>query len=200
MQSQKGERAKDVQITEQQPKILQITQDIVRMPPTPYIAQMPATQDIVQIPATPDILQIAAQMVEIQPLKRALGGNRYLEFKGWNGSKRVDLRLWKDCTVPTKEGVSLHLESLVQHVGGHRRFAYYSHRKRTSRLAIPYRRRRSLRHHQGIISLRSHQKALYSPGEWTYRPTRRGVALHFGEWKELKIPIPLMEEREPELT
>ena len=72
MQSQKGERAKDVQITEQQPKILQITQDIVRMPPTPYIAQMPATQDIVQIPATPDILQIAAQMVEIQPLKRAL--------------------------------------------------------------------------------------------------------------------------------
>lgn len=22
--------------------------------------------------------------------------------------------------------------------------------------------------------------------EWTYRPTKRGVALHFGEWKELK--------------
>jgi len=22
--------------------------------------------------------------------------------------------------------------------------------------------------------------------EWTYRPTKRGVALHIGEWKELK--------------
>jgi hypothetical protein len=37
-------------------------------------------------------------------------------------------------------------------------------------------------------------------GEWTYRPTKRGVALHFGEWKELKKPIPLLEEREPERT
>ena len=38
--------------------------------------------------------------------------------------------------------------------------------------------------------------------EWTYRPTKRGVALHFGEWKELKKTqtIPLLEEREPELT
>jgi hypothetical protein len=42
------------------------------MPPTPDIVQMPATQDIVQIPATQDILQMAAQIVEMQPLKRAL--------------------------------------------------------------------------------------------------------------------------------
>jgi hypothetical protein len=35
--------------------------------------------------------------------------------------------------------------------------------------------------------------------EWTYRPTKRGVALHFREWKELKQIIPLLEEREPEL-
>jgi hypothetical protein len=34
---------------------------------------------------------MAAQMFDIRPLKRALGGNRYLEFKEWNGSKRVDL-------------------------------------------------------------------------------------------------------------
>jgi hypothetical protein len=68
-------------MTEQQPKILQITQDIVQMPPAQNIVQMPATQDVVQIPATQDILQMAAQIVEIQPLKRALGGNRYLEFR-----------------------------------------------------------------------------------------------------------------------
>jgi hypothetical protein len=30
---------------------------------------------------------MAAQMVDIQPLKRALGGNRYLEFPEWNGYK-----------------------------------------------------------------------------------------------------------------
>ena len=97
-------------MTEQHPKILQVAQDIVQMLPTADIVQMPATQDIVQISSTQDILQMAAQMVDIQPLKRALGGNRYLEFKEWNGSKRVDLRFWKDGTVPTKEGVSLHLD------------------------------------------------------------------------------------------
>jgi hypothetical protein len=80
------------------------------MPPTADIVQMPTTQDTVQIPPTQDILQITAQIVDIQPLKRALGGNRYLELKEWNGSKRVDLRFWKDDTVPTKEGVSLHLD------------------------------------------------------------------------------------------
>jgi hypothetical protein len=50
---------------------------------------------------------MAAQMFEIQPLKRTLEGNRNLEFKEWNGSKRVDLRFWKDGTVPIKEGVRL---------------------------------------------------------------------------------------------
>jgi hypothetical protein len=96
MPSQKGKRAKGVQMTEQQPKTPQII-DIVEMPPT---------VDIVQSPPTQDILQMAAQMVDIQPLKRALGGNIYLELTEWNGSKRVDLRFWKDGTVPTKEGVS----------------------------------------------------------------------------------------------
>ena len=106
-------------MTDKQPKILQVTQYIVQMPPTADIVQMPANQDIVQIPATQDIvhipptqdiLQMAAQMFEIQPLKRALGGNRYLELKEWNGSKRVDLRFWKDGAVPTKEGLGLHLD------------------------------------------------------------------------------------------
>ena len=86
-------------MTEQQPKTPQII-DIVEMPPTQNGSQTPDTAQI------EDILQ----MVDIQPLKRALGGNRYLEFTEWNGSKRVDLRFWKDGTVPMKEGVSLHLD------------------------------------------------------------------------------------------
>jgi hypothetical protein len=49
MPSQKGKRAKGVQMTEQQPKTPRII-DIVEMPPTADIAQMPATQDIVQSP------------------------------------------------------------------------------------------------------------------------------------------------------
>ena len=60
---------------------------------------------IVQNPPKQDILQMAAQMLDIQPLKGALGENRYLTFTEWNESKRVDLRFWKDGTVPTK-GVS----------------------------------------------------------------------------------------------
>jgi hypothetical protein len=32
------------------------------------------------------------------------------------------------------------------------------------------------------------RKHFIPAGEWTYRPTKRGVALHFGEWKELKKP------------
>jgi hypothetical protein len=43
MPSQKGKRAKGVQMTEQQPKTPRII-DIVEMPPTADIAQMPATQ------------------------------------------------------------------------------------------------------------------------------------------------------------
>ena len=58
------------------------------------------------MPATQDIVQMAVQLVHIQPLE----GKRYLKFTEWNGSKRVDLRFWKDRTVPTKEGVSLHLD------------------------------------------------------------------------------------------
>jgi hypothetical protein len=46
MPSQRGKRAKGVQMTEQQTKIPQII-DIVEMPPTADIVQMPATQDIV---------------------------------------------------------------------------------------------------------------------------------------------------------
>ena len=99
MPSQKGKRAKVVQMTEQQPKTPQII-DIVEMPPTQNGSQTPDTAQI------EDILQMAAQMVDIQSLKRALGGNIYLELTEWNGSKRVDLRFWKDGTVPTKEGVS----------------------------------------------------------------------------------------------
>jgi len=35
--------------------------------------------------------------------------------------------------------------------------------------------------------------------EGTYHPTKRGVALHIGEWKELKNVIPVLKQREPEL-
>jgi hypothetical protein len=60
---------KGVQMTEQQPKTPQII-DIVEMPQTQNGSQTPDTAQI------EDILQ----MVDIQPLKRALGENIYLEF------------------------------------------------------------------------------------------------------------------------
>jgi hypothetical protein len=51
--------------------------DIVEMQPTQNGSQTPDTAQI------EDILQMAAQMVDIQPLKRALGGNIYLELTEW---------------------------------------------------------------------------------------------------------------------
>ena len=153
---------------------------------------MPATKDIVQIPPTQGILQMVAHMIEIQPLKRALGGNRYLELKEWNGSKRVDLRFWKDSTVPTKEGVSLHLDQwktlcnmsdvihdLLTIVIEKEPVDWRCHIRDEAYVTIkaPY----------VCVHIIKH---FIPAGEWTYRPTKRGVALHFGEWKELKkIPI-----------
>jgi hypothetical protein len=60
---------------------------------------------------------------------------------------------------------------------------------------------RGLDRHENVVS------DMVSPLYWFLfydsgkenRPTKRGVALHFGEWKELKQIIPLLEEREPEL-
>jgi hypothetical protein len=94
--------------------------------------------------------------------------------------------------------MSAQMESPVQHVGRHRRFAYQSHRKRTSRW----------RYHIGddvFVTIKApyvcvHIRKHFIPtSEWTYRPIKRGVALHVGEWKELKKTIPLLEEREPKL-
>jgi hypothetical protein len=65
MPSQKGKRAKDVQMTEQQPKIPQVTQDIVQMPLTADIVQMPATQDIAQLTSKNVILFLENDVIFI---------------------------------------------------------------------------------------------------------------------------------------
>jgi hypothetical protein len=144
---------------------------------------------------------MAAQLVDIQPLKRALGGSIYLELTEWNGSKRVDLRFWKDGTVPTKERVSLHLDQwkalcnmsdviddlltrVIENEPVEWRYHIGNDVFVTIKAPFPF------------VHIRKH---FIPADEWTYRPTKRGVALHFGEWKELKQIIPLLEEREPEL-
>ena len=66
-------------MTEQQPKTPQII-DIVEMPPTQNGSQTPDTAQI------EDILQMAAQIVDIQPLKRAHGKKHIL---GVNRMKRI---------------------------------------------------------------------------------------------------------------
>ena len=183
-------------MTEHQSKIPQIidtehmppTADIEQMPPTADIIQIPVTQDIAQIPATADILQMAAQIIDIQRLKRALGGNRYLEIKELNGSKRVDIRFWKDDTVPTKEGVSLQLDQW-------KALCNISDVIDDFLTKIIEKEPVEWRYHIGddvfdtikapyvCVHIRRH---FVLKDEWTYHPTRRGVALHFGEWKELK--------------
>jgi hypothetical protein len=144
---------------------------------------------------------MAGQMVDIQPLKRALGGSIYLELTEWNESKRVDLPFWKDGTVHTKEGVSLHLDQwkalrnmsniiddlltrVIEKEPVEWRYHIVDDVFVTIKAPFP------------LVHIRKH---FIPAGEWTYRHTKRGVGLHFGEWKELKQIIPLLEEREPEL-
>jgi hypothetical protein len=49
-----------------------------------------------QTPDTAQIEDIVAMASDIQPLRVHLGRLLYLEFKEWNGTKRVELRFWKD--------------------------------------------------------------------------------------------------------
>ena len=134
MPSQKGKRAKGVQMTEQQPKSPQII-NIAEMPPTADIAPSPPTQNGSQTPDTVQIegiLQMAAQMVHIQPLKRALGRKHIL---GVNRMERIQesrltiLERWHSPFERRSELTFGSMENPVQHVGRHRRFAYQSHKK-----------------------------------------------------------------------
>ena len=155
----------------------------------------------VSITAGGDVDTLDTTVVDIQPLKRALGGNIYLELTEWNGSKRVDLRFWKDATVPTKEGVSLHLDQW-------KALCNMSDVIDDLLTRVIEKEPVEWRYHIGndvFVTIKApfpfvHIRKHFIPAdEWTYRPTKRGVALHFGEWKELKQIIPLLEEREPEL-
>jgi hypothetical protein len=86
------------------------------------------------------------------------------------------------------------MESPVQHVGRHRRFAYQNHRKEPV----------EWRYHIGddvFVTIKApfpfvHISKHSIPAcDRTYRPTKRGVALHFGEWKELKHIIPCWKKK-----
>ena len=135
------------------------------------------------------------------PFKVPLGGGRYAELTEWNGSKRVDLRVWENDTVPTKTGISLSLllwkilcnatEVVDYLIGG-----------------VKNREPVDWRYHLGenvYVSIKAphptiHVRKYFVPnGEWTLFPTKKGVTLSLYEWQELKKIIPMFEEREPEL-
>jgi len=67
-------------------------------------------QFVQETPDTAQIEDIVAMASDIQPLGVHLRRLLYLEFKEWNGTKRVDLRHWLDGNIPTTQGVSLHLD------------------------------------------------------------------------------------------
>ena len=65
---------------------------------------------------------------------------------GVNGMERIQesrltiMERWHSPYERRSEFTFGSMESPVQHVGRHKRFAYQCHRKRTSRVAIPYRK------------------------------------------------------------
>jgi hypothetical protein len=94
MPSQKDNRAKGLQMTEQQPNIMPVTQDIVQMPPSAAIVQIPATQDIVQIPATQDIVQIppTQDILQMAAQKFSRSNEPWEETDSWSLKNGTDRR------------------------------------------------------------------------------------------------------------
>lgn len=137
---------------------------------------------------------------EAEPLILHLGNHKYVTLKEWKGSKRVDIRFWRDGTVPTKDGASLYLDTwkvicnLTDIID-----------ELLARVAD-----RSIvdwRYHLGndyFLTIKSPRPYLYLTKLVVYHerlhiPTTSGISLHRDEWKELKKAMPLIEEQEPEL-
>ena len=144
---------------------------------------------------------MATQMVDIQPLKRTLGDNRYLELREWNGSKKVDLRFWKDGTVPTKEGGSIHLDQW-------KALCNVSDVIDDFLTRVIEKEPADWRYHIGTtFSSPSRHLTFVFISESTLCPPMNGPTVPPREvWiytlengKNWKNPIPLLEEREPEL-
>ena len=150
---------------------------------------------------TEDLLQAAMQMSGVDD-KILLGGHRYIKLTEWNGFKRVDIRFWRDDTIPTKEGVSLQLtqwkdlcdmtgviDDLMTRVIDQEPVDWRYHLGEDTYVTIkaPY----------TCVNIR---RFWIPNGEWTLKPTKKGVSLNWKEWQELKKTIPVFEAKEPELS
>jgi hypothetical protein len=190
MPSKKDKRAKGVEMTEQQPKILQII-DIVHTPPTADIVQMPESTDTRHLAdGSPDGRHSAAQT---SPGRKPILGVYRMERI--QESRLTILERWHS---PYE---SLHLDQW-------KALCNMSDVINDLPTRVIEKEPVDWRYHIGddvFVTIKApfpfvHIRKRFIPaGEWTYRPTKRGVALHFGEWKELKQIIPLLAEREPEL-
>lgn len=156
-------------------------------------------EEIVPAPEA-DVLQLAMEMTQLEPSqttasKVLLGGHRFVELTEWNGSKRVDIRIWKDDTIPTKEGVSLNvmqwkaltdmaevIDDLLTRIVHQEPVDWRCHLGEDVYVTVkaPYR----------CVNIR---KFWIPQGEWTFRPTKKGVALNCSEWKELLKTMPMFD-------
>ncbi len=138
---------------------------------------------------------------EVQPFSLPIGRDHYVTLKEWKGTKRVDIRRWKDGKIPTYDGASLHLDEwkiicnitdLVDDM-------------------LPRAREKHMvdwRYHLGrdfALTIKSPidsvciTKFCYPEHGRIHHMTCVGVSLDRDQWKELKKAMPLIEEREPEL-
>ncbi len=145
-----------------------------------------------------NILQTPVQVTDILPLSFSLGGNKYVTLKEWNGTKRVDIRRWKDGTIPTYDGASLHLDewkiicnirdlvdNKLSEIRENNTVDWRYHLGRKFALTV-----KSPHQYVSIIKFCYPERGSMSCV---------GLSLSLEEWIELKKVMPLVEEREAEL-
>ncbi len=138
------------------------------------------------------ISQTPVQVTDIPTLSHSLGNNKYVTLKEWNGTKRVDIRRWKDGTVPTYDGASLHLDEwkIICNISSQVDDQLSKIRDKTLDWRYPLGRKFALTvksPHQYV----SITKLCY-PERGSVSCV--GLSLSLEEWMELKKTMPLIDE------
>ena len=133
--------------------------------------------------------------------KFALGRQRFLEIKEWNGRKTVDIRNWIDDKTPTREGINLPLirwQSLcdnretisdaLQQVKNGEKVDFQLHIGNKDFVCV--------NSDYPCINIR---QFWFPPDKTTLQASKKGITLYPREWETLKELVPKVQEEIPEL-
>lgn len=131
----------------------------------------------------------------------ALGRQRYLQIKEWNGQKTLDIRIWDNDKIPSKVGISLPLLRLqsichnVQTIDDAMRQSENG-QKVDFRLHIGNKDFVCINSDYPCINIR---RFWFPADQTTLTPSQKGITLNRGEWDNFMGFLTEVEDRVPEL-